>query len=439
MKWINVITVLDNIYDSIIWVKINQHNGNKCTAIAFCYIPPENSVFYDFCDVDLYDCLEESVAHFKDSYNVYVAGDLNSRTGIRDDFIYNDNLDKSVLNAISPICNYDEGSECCKRSSMDMLVNTFGRKLISLCKTTGLRIVNGRHSQDPNGNITFYNSRGTSLIDYVLADYCLFEKILEFSAGVFNTFSDHSPVAFCLQCITPSSSPGFDNNITAGRTFCTSVKWIEGNTQNIRNTLLESSDRLSRTIDIEFKDMEDVNVCIENFCCIINECVLPFAEVKDVKHKTKNANSHPKSTVDKPWFNSTCKTLYNKYKECLFNFNKNMSAECRKLLVEAKQKYKKVENRLKRQYKRQEGDMLEYLRKNNPKYFYNIFCRKKIQVNKTDLNIDDFVRHFRNLMESADTMSPNDGHDFDDHIYESTFDELDEEISREEITRQLKN
>ena len=171
-------------------------------------------MFYDFCDVDLYDCLEESVAHFKDSYNVYVAGDLNSRTGIRDDFIYNDNLDKSVLNAISPICNYDEGSECCKRSSMDMLVNTFGRKLISLCKTTGLRIVNGRHSQDPNGNITFYNSRGTSLIDYVLADYCLFEKILEFSAGVFNTFSDHSPVAFCLQCIRPSSSPGFDNNIT---------------------------------------------------------------------------------------------------------------------------------------------------------------------------------------------------------------------------------
>ena len=76
-------------------------------------------------------------------------------------------------------------------------LKTFGRKLINLCKTTGIRIVNGRHVQDPNGNFTFYNSRGTSLIDYVLADYSLFEKILEFSAGVFNTFSDHSPVAFC--------------------------------------------------------------------------------------------------------------------------------------------------------------------------------------------------------------------------------------------------
>ena len=153
----------------------------------------------------------------------------------------------------------------------------------------------------------------------------------------------------------PSSSPGFVNNITVRRTFCTTVKWREDNTQNIRNTLLESSDRLSRTIDIEFKDMEDVNVCIENFCCIINECVLPFAELKDVKHKTKNTDSNG----DKPWFNRTCKTLYNNYNECLFNFNENMSVECRKLLVEAKQRYKKVENRLKRQYKRQEGDMLE--------------------------------------------------------------------------------
>ena len=52
---------------------------------------------------------------------------------------------------------------------------------------------------------------------------------------------------------------------------------------------------------------------------------------------------------------------------------------------------------------------------NNTKYFF-FFSGRKIQVNKTDLNIDDFVRHFRNLIESDDTMSPNDGHDFDNHI-----------------------
>ena len=59
--------------------------------------------------------------------------------------------------------NQDDEAELCKRS-----------KLIGLCKTTGLRIVNGRHSQDPNGNITFYKSPGTILNDYISADCCLF-------------------------------------------------------------------------------------------------------------------------------------------------------------------------------------------------------------------------------------------------------------------------
>lgn len=42
----------------------------------------------------LFDCLEGSEAHFKDSYSVNSAVDLNSRTGTRDDLINNDTLDK---------------------------------------------------------------------------------------------------------------------------------------------------------------------------------------------------------------------------------------------------------------------------------------------------------------------------------------------------------
>ena len=68
-KWINVISVLDNIYDSIIWVKINKHSCNKkCIAIAFCYTHPENNVFYDFCDVDLHDCSEERISNIPIMY-----------------------------------------------------------------------------------------------------------------------------------------------------------------------------------------------------------------------------------------------------------------------------------------------------------------------------------------------------------------------------------
>ena len=53
---------------------------------------------------------------------------------------------------------------------MDGYVNSFGRKLLSLCKTTGLRILNGRHEGDKVGNFTFFGANGMSLIDYLLVD-----------------------------------------------------------------------------------------------------------------------------------------------------------------------------------------------------------------------------------------------------------------------------
>ena len=69
-----------------------------------------------------------------------------------------------------------------------------------------------------------------------------------------------------------------------------------------------------------------------------------------------------------------------------------MSVECRKLLVlvETKLKYKKVENRLKRLYKRQKGDMFEYLRKNKRSMGHIAHLRKQFKsINTYDYhNID---------------------------------------------------
>lgn len=39
------ISIVENIYDSIIWCKILTNAENKNIYIAMCYLPPENSVF----------------------------------------------------------------------------------------------------------------------------------------------------------------------------------------------------------------------------------------------------------------------------------------------------------------------------------------------------------------------------------------------------------
>jgi hypothetical protein len=69
----------------------------------------------------------------------------------------------------------------------------------------------------------------------------------------------------------------------------------------------------------------------------------------------------PCGTSDKPWFTEDCKELDRQYQQALYVFNKNRNEENGFQLNIAKQKYKVTENKLKRQYKNQQGNMLVVL------------------------------------------------------------------------------
>ena len=63
----------------------------------------------------------------------------------------------------------------------------------------------------------------------------------------------------------------------------------------------------------------------------------------------------------KPWFTEDCKELYKQYLKSLDVFNKNRSNESKLKFNVAKQKYEVTENILKRQYKNQQGNMMNTL------------------------------------------------------------------------------
>ena len=52
---------------------------------------------------------------------------------------------------------------------------------------------------DKGGECTFVNSRGTSLIGYVLKKSNNFSDIKVFKTGVYTLFSDHAPVEFTIK------------------------------------------------------------------------------------------------------------------------------------------------------------------------------------------------------------------------------------------------
>ena len=72
-----------------------------------------------------------------------LTGDFNARTSVLDDSLQVD------LSLHIPVPDdYKVETVLDKRVSQDSKVNEYGRKLINLCISTGLRIVNGRLHED---------------------------------------------------------------------------------------------------------------------------------------------------------------------------------------------------------------------------------------------------------------------------------------------------
>ena len=253
-------------------------SGSKPVFIAFCYLPPENSNFYTKNDVHLFQCLEENIGKYLDEGTVYVTGDMNERCSDRCDFIENDLLNKYLMDNLQPLTDYDLDQNY-SRNSMDTVVNQFGRKLITLCKTTGFRIFNGRHNKDINGSFTFFGPNGMSMIDYLLVHHSQIDSILDFSSGKFNTLSDHAPICFTFTIDRLSDDTPTCDNHNAGRAQARSVKWNEENTEVIYNLLLEQIEHINSTVDVNIENADDMNTCVQEFTDVLTRIILPHCNV----------------------------------------------------------------------------------------------------------------------------------------------------------------
>ena len=65
--------------------------------------------------------------------------------------------------------------DCLNRISEDKSSNKYGSELLKLCKSTNLIILNGRCGLDKGiGKFTESNTRGSSVVDYVLCSHGIF-------------------------------------------------------------------------------------------------------------------------------------------------------------------------------------------------------------------------------------------------------------------------
>ena len=86
------------------------------------------------------------------------------------------------------------------RGNMDMTTNSFGDKLLSLCKSVPLRVCNGRKLGDILGEYTCYKWNGKSVVDYCIVSPRLYPQIQYFLVENLNPIlSDHCPIVARLR------------------------------------------------------------------------------------------------------------------------------------------------------------------------------------------------------------------------------------------------
>ena len=124
-----------------------------------------------------------------------IIGDMNSRTDESKDYVENENT-----RYVPVPDNYTEDDDVPHRTSCDKKApDEYGHKLIDLCKTCSLRIVNGRVGSDKGvGNYTSINKRSQNVVYYVLCKSNIF-KLVNFAVNEICGRSDHCKLSFLLK------------------------------------------------------------------------------------------------------------------------------------------------------------------------------------------------------------------------------------------------
>ena len=190
---------------------------------------------YIYLPLELSNC----IAKYTESGYILITGDFNARTGSLQDYIQNDSLSFEINDHISEIMCYISDAEPGPRCMMDKKINTFGRRLISICKSSHVRIVNGRHQFDPLGVLLIVGQMDDRLSTYFLQIHSSIYRTLTLAilrnsrTKLLSTFS--SSVRLETETKRPLSLPN---------TSATVVKWKEQLETQMRRDLISNLDSL---------------------------------------------------------------------------------------------------------------------------------------------------------------------------------------------------
>lgn len=412
------IVKMDN--KGIVWLKLKSSffRFENDHYYCVCYVPPEKSKLYtDMCalqDFDYFDKIADDIRYYDNLGEVFLCGDFNSRTGLMSDVIEQTGLDRYVdLPPSNNPCNITV------RKSDDKSVNTFGYKLINLCKESELCIVNGR--LEP-GRFTFQSSQGNSVVDYFITKASNFKFINEIEVEGLSEFSDHCPIHVSFSFFREVEKDD--------ETFSDKLFWDSSKSESLLEALNSKQTCFDDVIRNDLVQSADVSLCVQNLTDLIYEtCFSVFGKSISSRPKVKSKKAH--------WFTNECRRAKSNFLASKRIFKNYPSEENRTILAADKKEFRKIKRKAERIHLRNMKRKMSDLSRNSPKQFWekvNDFRKGKVS-SSDEISLNEFAEHFKNISNSPHSDRVFEVPDFESQNIE--IESLDEPISAEEISKAI--
>ena len=249
------------------------------------YLAPVGSKWAAKQSVEVVEKFKTDVLMFSETGFLIICGDLNARTDVLNDYLSEEEvLTNEWLNSLNFDQEYNTLNKLKlpKRSSQDKGgLSGHGKALLELCKATNLKIVDGRAFQDKNiGKFTFHESRGSSVVDYLLADVKVWDLLGNFAVHDVSCKSDHCPIEFSI-CTEENISLNRDASVETMNVDCgdDSFKLIKSEkTDELVSSMVNDAKLSENLIELD-KNLKEGIISPNNALSVLEQKLLNITDL----------------------------------------------------------------------------------------------------------------------------------------------------------------
>ena len=389
------ITEIVKSHEDILWIKLSRKMFGFEKDVYMCTVynnpncrATENCAFLQ---------LQRDVEHFSKLGDILLNGDFNARTGNLNDYIKHDYSSSHIQTGKN--YSLDKTVHNTERENKDNKINSWGRELMVLCKSAGLRILNGRTIGDLFGDYTYFKGNKKSAVDYVIVSKHWLGNILHFSVSEpIPYLSDHCFLNTVIKCsINKAYTPEKQSNM---KKLYNRFIWKAESKELFRNALMqEASQRMLVSFMSTNYEHQSCETATSDFTSILINAGLQSLKVKAQNKQRSN-------TVKQKWFDSECFTFRQNIRRIgkKIKIMKQPSQEKLFDLNSSSKKYKKLLRKKKQEYKQKLVHEMTILKTQDPKLYWNILeqlreCDQPYasEHQNTKVSAEKFYEHFKQL------------------------------------------